>query len=211
MPTIAMGHGADGLPEMTLLLAVVDGSDGEAIAAALRHDLPVRAADVGPRTYLELQALAGLLPFGLRHYWKGHFVRELDASMVDALVEAVESPDAVENCFVLLEGITGAGRTEPAGGTAFGQRSAGWNASALAIWESPDVDDVAIGWSRRVADILAQASLTGGGYVNYAPLDETPDRVRATYGAERWDRLVAVKRRLDPDNVFRFNHNVRPD
>jgi FAD/FMN-containing dehydrogenase len=196
---------------MTLLLAVVDGSDGEAIATALRRDLPVRSADVGPRTYLELQAQAGRLPFGLRHYWKGHFVRELDAAMVDALVEAVGSPDAVENCFVLLEGITGAGRTEPAGGTAFGQRSAGWNASALAIWESPDVDDVAIGWSRRVADILAPASLTGGGYVNYAPVDETPDRVRATYGSERWDRLVAVKRRLDPNNVFRFNHNIRPD
>src|SRR5436190_7070691 len=71
MPTMAMGRGADGVPELTVLLAVVDGSDGEAIAATLRRDLPVRSEDVGPRTYLELQALAGRLPFGLRHYWKG--------------------------------------------------------------------------------------------------------------------------------------------
>ena len=61
------------------------------------------------------------------------------------------------------------------------QRAAAWNASALAIWESPDDDDTAIGWARRVAAMLEPSSL-GGGYVNYAPIDETPDRVRAAYG-----------------------------
>jgi FAD/FMN-containing dehydrogenase len=210
-PFVSIGRGEDGTPEITFLLAVVDGSDGETIAAALRRDLPVKAEDLGPRTYLELQEQNGILPFGLRHYWKGHFVGELDLPTFEALVEASTSPDAVEGNFILLEGITGAGREEPAGGAAFGQRAAAWNASALAIWENPEVDDVAIGWSRRVADILAPASLTGGGYVNYAPVDETPNRVRAAYGPERWERLVAVKRRLDPENVFRFNHNIRPD
>ena len=56
--------------------------------------------------------------------------------------------------------------------------------------------------------MLEPASLTGGGYVNYSPVDESAERVRAAYGADRWERLVAVKRRLDPDNVFRFNHNI---
>ena len=65
-------------------------------------------------------------------------------------------------------------------------------------------------WARRVADLLAPASLSGGGYVNYSPVDESPDRVQAAYGAERWERLVAVKRRHDPDNAFRFNHNIAP-
>ena len=59
--------------------------------------------------------------------------------------------------------------------------------------------------------MLEPSSLNGAGYVNYAPIDETPDRVRAAYGDERWRRLVEVKRRLDPGNVFRFNHNIRPD
>jgi FAD/FMN-containing dehydrogenase len=68
-----------------------------------------------------------------------------------------------------------------------------------------------MGWARRVASMLEPASLNGAGYVNYSPIDETPDRVRAAYGDDRWTRLVAVKRRLDPDNVFRFNHNIRPD
>jgi FAD/FMN-containing dehydrogenase len=210
-PFIPIGRGEDGADEISVLLAVVDGTDGETIAAALRRDLPVKADDLGPRTYLELQAMSGILPFGLRHYWKGHFLRDLDRSTFEALVEAAASEDSVESSFVLLEAVTGAGLTEPDGGAAFGQRAARWNASAIAIWESPEVDEIAIGWSRRVADILAPVSLTGGGYVNYAPADETPDRVRAAYGREHWDRLVAVKRRLDPDNVFRFNHNIRPD
>src|SRR2546428_11646920 len=88
--------------------------------------------------------------------------------------------------------------------------AATWNASALAIWESPDDDATAIGWARRVNDLLAPSSLSGGGYVNYSPVDESRERVMAAYGPERYERLVAVKRRLDPDNVFRFNHNIRP-
>jgi FAD/FMN-containing dehydrogenase len=55
---------------------------------------------------------------------------------------------------------------------------------------------------------MEPASLSGGGYVNYSPVDESIDRVRAAYGDDRWQRLVAMKRRYDPDNVFRFNHNI---
>ena len=126
-------------------------------------------------------------------------------------MDSVSADDVVPLAFILLEGIVGAGRIEPAGGAAFGQRAAAWNASALAIWESPEDDEKAVGWARRVADIVAPASLTGGGYVNYSPVDESADRVKAAYGGDRYTRLVEVKRRLDPDNVFHFNHNIRPD
>ncbi len=211
MPTITIERDSGRGPQIMFLLGIVDGSDPGPIIEELRRDLPVTADDLGPKTYLELQALAGRLPFGLRHYWKGHFLRTLDADMFEALVGAASAADAVGLATVLLEGIVGSGRSEPEGGAAFGQRAAAWNASALAIWESPDEDNVAIGWARRVADLLAPASLTGGGYVNYSPVDESADRVRAAYGPDRWQRLVAVKRRLDPDNVFRFNHNIRPD
>jgi FAD/FMN-containing dehydrogenase len=211
MPTIGLHREVDIGPSISFLLGIVDGTDPEEIAGELRRELPVISDELGPRTYLELQALAGILPFGLRHYWKGHFLRDLDAATFERLVQSVEDDDAVGDAFILLEGMVGAGRNEPEGGAAFGQRAATWNVSALAIWESPDDDERAIGWARRVNDILAPASLTGGGYVNYSPVDETADRVRAAYGDERWARLVAVKRRYDPDNVFRFNHNIVPD
>jgi FAD/FMN-containing dehydrogenase len=151
------------------------------------------------------------MPFGLRNYWKGHFLRSLDGDLFEAIVERAVAQDAAAEGFVLFEGITGAGRTEPGGGSAFAQRAARWNASALGVWEDPADDERAIGWVRDVAAIMEPASLTGGGYVNYSPVDESADRVRAAYGDERWDRLVAVKRRYDPENRFRFNHNIPPD
>ena len=193
-----------------LLLGIVDGSDPEPIVAELQRDLPVLEADLGPRTYTELQAATGIMPFGLRNYWKGHFLRDLDGPTLAAVAAACAGPDTPGDSFVLIEGLVGAGRTEPDGGAAFGQRAARWNASALAIWESPEDDEAAIRWARRVVELLEPLSLSGGGYVNYSPSDEPPDRVHAAYGAERWERLVAVKRRHDPDNVFRFNHNIPP-
>ena len=71
-------------------------------------------------------------------------------------------------------------------------------------------DAVQIGWARGVAETLRPASLTGAGYGNYASVDETDERVRASFGADRFARLAAVKRRYDPDNVFRFNLNIPP-
>jgi FAD/FMN-containing dehydrogenase len=211
MPTIGIHRDPDHGPAISFLVGIVDGTDPDEVDAILRGDLPIISDDLGPKTYLELQAMAGILPFGLRHYWKGHFLRDLDATMFERLVESIGDPDAVGAAFILLEGIVGAGRIEPEGGAAFGQRAARWNASALAIWESADDDERAVGWARRVADLLEPSSLTGAGYVNYSPVDESSDRVRAAYGPERYERLVAVKRRLDPENVFRFNHNIAPD
>jgi FAD/FMN-containing dehydrogenase len=211
LPTIPIHRNDRGEPEISLLVGIVDGSDPGPIYAELRRDLPVVLDELGPQTYLDLQALAGILPFGLRHYWKGHFIRELDHELFERLVAASGDDDAVGESFVLLERIVGAGRAEPPGGAAFGGRDATWNASAIAIWESPEDDERGIGWSRRVAAMLEPVSITGGGYMNYSPVDETPDRVRAAYGPERWERLVTVKRRLDPANVFRFNHNIQPD
>jgi FAD/FMN-containing dehydrogenase len=167
------------------------------------------SGSVTSRTYVEIQS-DGTLPFGLRHYWKGHFLRELDAPAAAAIATAMRTAPPGSMSFVLLEAMNGRARIEPAGGAAFGQREARWNASAIAIWEDPADDAAQIAWARRTTDGLAISSLSGAGYGNYAPVDETDDRVRAGYGPERYARLRAVKRRYDPDNVFRYNHNIPP-
>jgi FAD/FMN-containing dehydrogenase len=162
-----------------------------------------------PVTYAELQSRTGILPFGLRHYWKGHFLRELDDEAIEAVATAAaDTPPA--HSFLLLEAITGQARREPDGGAAFGQRGARWNASALGVWENPADDDASIAWVRRTADGLSASSYSGAGYGNYAQADEPLERVRAAFGEERWDRLRATKRRYDPENRFRFNHNIPP-
>jgi FAD/FMN-containing dehydrogenase len=181
---------------------------GDNVIRPLRA-LPVLKDELTTTTYLDVQALAGQLPFGLRHYWKGHFIRALDADTIETIVAAMDRVPGGES-FILMEAVTGAARREPPGGAAFGQREARWNVSAIAIWEDAAEDEPQIAWSRELADALRPGSLTGAGYANYAPVDETPERVRAAFGPERFQRLAAVKRRYDPDNVFRFNLNIPP-
>jgi FAD/FMN-containing dehydrogenase len=170
--------------------------------------LPRLSTSLSQKTYIETQEMSGRLPFGLRHYWKGHFVRDLDASTIGTVVDGMSG--AVGSSFALLEAITGVARVEPAGGAAFGQRAAHWNISAIAVWEDIAEDPLHIGWARSFTDALRPSSLTGAGYANYSPVDETPERVVASFGAERYERLARVKRRYDPDNAFRFNHNIPP-
>lgn len=196
-------------PPIVQITVIFQGTTdaAEAVVRPLRA-VPGASGDLVPATYLEVQASSGILPFGLRHYWKGHFLRDLDAPAIDAVATALETtPPGMP--FMLLEAITGRARSEPAGGASFGQREARWNVSAIAVWENPSEDASMIGWARRVVDSLRPSSFSGAGYGNYA-MDEPADRVRAAFGPERFDRLARVKRRYDPDNVFRFNHNIPP-
>ena len=192
------------------IAAIYQGSldDARAVVTPLTT-IPGVSGDLVAMTYPELQASSGILPFGLRHYGKGHFLRDLEGAAIDAVVDGMGVAGAAHS-FMLMEAMTGKARVEPSGGAAFGQREARWNVTALGIWEDPKDDAVQIAWARRVADALSPLSLTGAGYGNYAPADETAARVQASFGAERFARLRAVKRRYDPTNVFRFNHNIPP-
>jgi FAD/FMN-containing dehydrogenase len=182
---------------------------GTDVVRPLRAALPVIADTVGPMEYLAVQAMSGQMPFGLRHYWKGHFLRTLDESIITAIVDSMAARPAGSS-MILLETIRGQARIEPEGGAAFGQRAATWNASALGIWDDPSADDSHIAWARASADRLGIGSLTGAGYANYAPVDEPIERVRLAFGTERFTRLAAIKARYDPDNKFRFNLNIGP-
>ena len=206
-----VGDGEPATVEPGFRLAIgYQGTAAEAEAAvAPLLAVPGGTLALAEVTYPEIQSRTGTLPFGLRHYWKGHFVRELDAAAIDAVVTAMETvPEG--SSFLLVEAITGRARSEPEGGAAFGQRAARWNVSALAIWQDPADDETHRAWARRAADAIGASSLSGAGYGNYATDDESQERILAGFGAERMARLVAVKRRYDPDNVFRFNHNIPP-
>jgi FAD/FMN-containing dehydrogenase len=159
--------------------------------------------------YPEIQDMSGRLPFGLRHYWKGHFLRALDEPVIGGVVEAMATRPGGHS-MLLLEAIRGAARQEPEGGSAFNQRTATWNGSALAIWDDPADDDAQIMWARHAAELLEIGSLNGAGYANYAPFDETNERVRLAFGTESFARLAKIKARYDPGNRFRFNLNIAP-
>ncbi len=183
-------------------------AESEPLMSRLRGLGRLLLDDIAERSYIGVQEMNDRMPFGLRHYWKGHFLADLDASAITAMMTAIESSQG--RCSILLEALSGKARRTDAGTAAFPARAARWNATALAIWEDPAMDGQAIQWARDAATAFEPSSLGGGGYVNYATQQEPVERMIATYGADSWARLVAVKQCCDPENTFRFNANIPP-
>jgi hypothetical protein len=210
--TAQIGPHEEVVPGLSVRVGVCwpgDIAAGTDILRPLRAALPAISDTVGPMEYPDIQDMSGRLAFGLRHYWKGHFLRTLDESVIGAIVDSLEARPASDS-FILLEAIRGQAHVEPDGGAAFGQRAATWNASALGVWDDSSLDDSTIAWTRATADRFGPASLTGAGYANYAPVDEPIERVRLAFGTERFARLASIKARYDPGNRFRFNLNIAP-
>jgi len=164
---------------------------------------------VRPLSYLQLQNSFGEIPFGFRHYWKGHFVRELPDDTIDFLVEHYARRSSPLGT-VLIEPLQGYATRVPEEATAFANRGAAFNVSGIAAWQSADEDDAQKAWARELADGVAPYSYRGGGYLNYMTRDEPLERVEAAFGAEKFARLREIKRRYDPDNLFRQNQNIPP-
>lgn len=161
-----------------------------------------------PLTYAEVQVFAGTLPFGMRHYWKSAFVPDLTGAVVRELVELIEQRPPSNTGF-LLEPIHGRARRYGFDHAAFPQRTARWHMSALGIWEDAADDERAIAWVRE-AHRRVTALGTTGTYMNYIGTDEPADRATSTWPPDVLARLRAVKRRVDPENVFRSNLNIAP-
>ncbi|GAC1472612.1 MAG: FAD-binding oxidoreductase [Chloroflexota bacterium] len=196
--------------EATVVSACYQGTatEGERAVEPLRRMVPAMMDTLRPLSYGEMQATFPPLPFGLRHYWKGHFLRELSDELIDATIEQFRERPRPSFSGVLFEFISGAPTRVPTEAMAFNQRDARQNVSALGIWENPAQDKAQIDWARGVGTML-ESSATVGPYINYMSADEPDGRVRAAYG-EKYDRLRQIKKRYDPENVFRFNHNVTP-
>jgi len=144
-----------------------------------------------------------------RHYWKGHFVRELPDELIDVLLELVVTLGRPPGG-VLIESLHGAPKDADGSTGAVGFRHAAFNVSAVATWQDAGLDEQYIGWARDTAAAIEPWSSSGGGYVNYMQADEPIERVRAAFGADAFERLRSLKRRYDPDNVLRRNQNVPP-
>lgn len=195
----------------TAVLACYQGreEDGERLLRPLRKAAPVVTDALRSRSYAEMQATNELLPFGLRHYWKGHFLRSLPDELVQVSADQVACRPETGFSTVLIEFIGGAPLRVPEEAMAFNQRDARVNASALGIWAKAEADADHVAWARTYAAQIAQHA-TGGEYVNYIAEDATGDRLRAAYGEAKLARLQELKSRYDPENLFRFNQNITP-
>ena len=172
------------------------------------HDIaPVVAEFVGPMPYPALNsAFDGLVPPGLQHYWKANFVEELTDEAIAA--HAVHGPDVpAVNSTVHIYPINGAAHRVAPDATAFAYRNANFATVIAGMWPEASENDANIAWVRRYYDATAPHSEEGG-YINFMSEDDQ-GRIRANYQGN-YDRLVDVKRRYDPDNLFHLNQNIRP-
>jgi len=181
--------------------------DGErALSPVIKFGSPVetRLATV---PYLEIQSGGdALFPRGRRYYWKAQFLRQISIGAIDALLDAyAKTPNTAS--LLVFQHVGGAIARVPVSDSPYANRDAMFDCFPIAIWDDPTDDDANMSWARELWSAVRPYS-TGGVYANNLG-DEGEDRVRDAYG-ENYARLVALKTKYDPTNVFRLNQNIKP-
>jgi len=158
-------------------------------------------------SFLELQTMADHeFPHGRRYYTKSGYFQSLDDGSIERMVESLATiPSPMSQ--IELAYLGGAAQKVAADETAFGDRSAPFVINLLGHWSHSSGDAANVEWVRKLFQTLRPA-MTPGVYVNFMSGDEE-GRVREAYH-ERWERLVAVKSKYDPENFLRLNQNIPP-
>jgi FAD/FMN-containing dehydrogenase len=163
---------------------------------------------VGPMPYPAMNMiLDDTFPRGALSYWKSSFMSALTEDAIDAMVEDFRlCPSAMSK--VIIEHFHGAATRIGIAETAVPHREPGYNLLVLSVWTDPTVTGDNSTWTRAAYGHL-EPHLARRRYVNYLDDDEKRDAVRSAYGPN-YDRLVEIKRKYDPDNVFHLNQNIVP-
>ena len=183
---------------------------GEKALRPVRTVVPPQADEIAPTPYCKIQTLFDeAFLRGRRYYFKSNFTRRISDEMIDTLVEqfrAAPSPMSM----VYFQQLGNAANRVDATATAFSHRDALCEWGCDAVWLDPTQDAANIRWAREVAEAMRPFT-TGSDYVNHIGLEaeEGTDRIKAAFGAN-YDRLVSLKNRYDPTNLFRHNQNIKP-
>jgi FAD/FMN-containing dehydrogenase len=190
------------------VLYVGDPGEGAALVQPLK-DLEPAVDQIQTMPYTAFQAaLDPLAPKGVRSYWRGEYMRSLPDAAIDEFLRhapalaAEARPFSQMVIFRIGQGVTAV----PEDATAFSHRDANYLFHPISVWTDPANDARVIAANRAFADAMRPFG-TGGAYLNFTP---EADRVRDAYGPATYRRLVAVKDRYDPGNLFRMNQNIAP-
>jgi len=183
-----------------------DMKEGEKAVKPLRA-LGAPIVDViSPHPFTGWQsAFDPLLTPGARNYWKSHDFNDLPDAAIKAIIDAVRTLPSPE-CEVFIAHVGGAMARVAANATAWPNRDAHFIMNAHSRWRDKAQDRAGVAWARQLFEATAPFA-SGSVYVNFMPEDEN-DRVANAYGSN-YRRLAEIKRRYDPDNLFRMNQNIR--
>ena len=146
-------------------------------------------------------------PRGALNYWKSSFFRALNDGAIDAMVDRFATcPSPMSK--IVIEPHHGEETRFSMSETAVPHREPGYNVLIPSVWRDPAMTGENIAWTRATYAAL-EPHFARRRYVNYLDDDEGKDAVRSAYGPN-YARLVEIKRRYDPGNLFRLNHNIEP-
>jgi FAD/FMN-containing dehydrogenase len=178
------------------------------VAAIKRFGSPVGDV-VQRRPYVSQQSLLDATqPKGRRYYWKSEYLPAIPAEIHPTLMAhaaRITSPHSA----VILFPVDGALGKFPPEHSAVGNRDAGVVLNVTASWERAEDDAANVEWA-RAAWREARRFSTGGSYINFMTEEEGDERIHDAYRGN-YERLVEVKSRWDPRNLFRCNKNIRPE
>jgi FAD/FMN-containing dehydrogenase len=173
-----------------------------------RFGSPVEAV-IGPMEYTAINSIIDpAYPRGFLNYWKSSFLRDLSDAAIDEMVAQFAACPSTRSAFV-IENLHGAVTRVPPEATAFPNREPGYNFLITSVWLDPAKSEENVAWTRSALAAMRPFT-TPRRYVNYIAEDEVgEDPVREAYGPN-YARLVELKNRYDPANLFRLNQNIKP-
>jgi FAD/FMN-containing dehydrogenase len=190
------------------VLGVFSGraEDGDAATRSFRALAPAVVDLFSPMPYLAMQGLLDpLYPRGMWNYFRSAFFADLDDATAQALISSYsQAPNEVSELHIHHLG--GAMGRVSADATAFGTRDRDFILNVVARTPGAEGFDGVVEWARSACAKLGPDAAT---YVNFTG-EASQDRVQASYPAATYARLVAVKDRYDPTNLFRLNQNIPP-
>ena len=214
----------DDLTTFAALVHAPDGSGVPLVALILCHCGPLAQAQkdvrpllefgkpalvqVGPMPYQVINTiLDAAFPRGALNYWKSSFIKALSDEAIGAMIDRFAAcPSTMTG--IVIEHFHGAATRIGVTDTAVPHREPGYNFLTASVWTNPAETDQNIAWTRATyADM--EPYFARRRYVNYLGDDETQDAVQSAYGPN-YARLVEIKRRYDPGNLFRLNQNIKP-
>lgn len=199
-----------GKPVLAIIVCYIgDAQEGERVVQPLRDFGPPIFDGIKRKPFAAHNAsLDAGQPVGMHYYWKSEYVTEIVDDAIETLVAFAANMASPYSRLAVFQ-LGGAIQRYDEQAMAVSHRNAEYVIAINTGWADPQDTEKQIQWTRDLWTAIRPFS-SGGVYVNFLSDDDGEDRVRAAYGATKFERLVQLKRKYDPQNLFQMNKNIKP-